>query len=154
MSQRSGQAKRIAEIAAAVGVILSLVFVGVEIRQNTAAVRAQTRQQLTDSSSEFLLSLATTDLGELWGRFIRGDSLTFGERYRIGAGLIAAVRNIENVYLQTQEGVIDESALLSYGWRGSIVYGSDSFAEWWQTNSDRFHPDFVVAFEMEYELRP
>ena len=152
MSQGPSLGRKIAEIAAAVGVILSLLFVALEIQQNTAAVRAQTRQQLTDASSEFLIALATTDLGELWGRFIEGDTMTHLEMNRVVPALVAAVRNMENVYLQTREGVIDESALSSYGWRGSRMYSSDPFAEWWETNRDRFHPDFVQAFAADHGL--
>ena len=153
MSESSGRnLKPLFEMAGAVAVLLGLIFVGLELRQNTAAVRAQTRQQLTDASSEFLLALATTDLGELWGRFMEGDALTDREMNRVGPALVAAVRNLENVYLQYREGVIDESALLSYGWKGSVMYSSSSFAEWWITNRDRFHPDFVQAFAAIYGL--
>ena len=134
MSQGTQRARTVAEIVAGVGVILSLVFVGLEINQNTASVRAQTRQQLSDANSAFLVALATTDLGELWGRFARGEQLTDPEKDRLGPGLVAGVRGLENVYLQYQEGVIDESALSSYGWKGSLMYESESFAAWWRTN--------------------
>ena len=136
----------IGETVAAIGLILSLVFVAFEIRQNTAAVRAQTRQQLTDASAEMLLAFATTDLGDLWVGYSDGEKLTESEINKVRPALVAAVRNLENVYLQYREGVIDESALSSYGWKGSVMYSSSSFAEWWITNRDRFHPDFVQAF--------
>ena len=142
----------IAELVAVIGVILSLVFVALQIRQNTVAIQAQTRQQLTDASSEFLIALATTGLGDLWGRFIEGETMTDHERHRVGPALVAAVRGLENVYLQYREGVIDESALSSYGWKGSLMYESDAFAEWWLTNRDRFNPDFVQAFAADHGL--
>ena len=152
MSQGADRVRKIVEIVAAIGVILSLVFVALQVRQNTAAVRAQTRQQLTDALTEFLIALSTTDLGELWGRFIEGDTLTEREMNRVVPALVAAVRNLENVYLQTREGVIDESALSSYGWKGSRMYASDAFAEWWLMNRDRFNPDFVQAFAADHGL--
>ncbi len=143
--------RTIAEIVAAIGVILSLVFVGVEIRQNTSSIRAQTRQQLSDASAEFNLALATTDLGVLWSRFANGDSLTDAEMARVGPALVTAVRNMENVYLQTIEGVIDESALVSYGWKGSIMYGSKPFGTWLAANRDRFNREFVERFQAAHE---
>ncbi len=152
MDAKSQRGRTIAEIAAAIGVILSLVFVGVEIRQNTSSVRAQTRQQLSDASAELNLALATTDLGVLWSQFASGDSLIDAEMARVGPALVTAVRNLENVYLQTREGVIDESALVSYGWRGSIMYRSDAFAEWLASNQDRFNSDFVEALRAENGL--
>ena len=152
MDGKPQRGRTIAEIMAATGVILSLLFVALEIRQNTSSIRAQTRQQLSDASAELLLAFATTDLGPLWGRFARGDSLTQAEMSRVGPALVAAVRGLENVYLQTREGVIDESALVSYGWRGSIMYRSEAFAEWWASNRDRFNAEFVEVFEAEHGL--
>lgn len=147
MDGRPQRGRTIAEIVAAIAVILSLVFVAFEIRQNTSSIRAQTRQQLSDASAQFNLALATTELGPLWSRFTRGDSLTDDEMARVGPALVTAVRNMENVYLQTREGVIDESALVSYGWKGSIMYRSEAFTEWLTANRGRFNEDFVRAFQ-------
>ena len=152
MNKGKGLGRTIVELIAAAGVILSLLLVAVEIRQNTASVRAQTRQQLTDATGEFLMGLATTDLGDIWARFAAGDTLAEVEINRLLPAIIAGIRNLENVYLQYQEGVIDQSALLGYGWRGSIMYGSPAFARWWEPNVVRFHPDFVEALAEQYPL--
>ena len=42
-----------------VSLLLGLIFVGFELRQNTAAVQAATMQGLTDASQEYLLLLAS-----------------------------------------------------------------------------------------------
>ena len=52
--------KSIVEIAGIVAVVLSLIFVGFELRQNTAAVHAATMQALTDGSQEYLLLMASS----------------------------------------------------------------------------------------------
>ena len=58
--------------------------------------------------------------------------------------------NLENIYLQFREGVIDESALNAYGWRGSLMYETEAFAGWWQEGGRlRFDPRFVEAFEAD-----
>ena len=51
--------KTIVEAAGAVAVLLGLVFVGLEVKQNTAAMQAATIQGLADSSQEHLLLLAS-----------------------------------------------------------------------------------------------
>ena len=152
MDGRPQRGRTIAEVVAATGVILSLVFVALEVRQNTSSIRAQTRQELSNASAELLLAFATTDLGHLWSRFARGDSLTEAETARVRPALVAAVRGLENVYLQTREGVIDESALVSYGWKGSMMYRSAAFREWWASNRDRFNHEFAEVFEAENRL--
>jgi hypothetical protein len=61
----SGKAVR--ETLAALGVIASLVFVGMEIRQNTSVARAETRQALTDLYTQFHLAMATNPtLNQQW----------------------------------------------------------------------------------------
>ncbi len=42
----------------AIAVVLSLLFVGLELRQNTLAQRAQTRQELARGSREVVLTIA------------------------------------------------------------------------------------------------
>ena len=64
------------------------------------------------------------------------------------------MRNAENVFLQFQEGVVDESVLASYGWADNAVFRREGFVDWWSVRRQRFHPDFVAAFEAEYDLAP
>ena len=51
--------RNILEIIGFFSVIASLVFVGMEIRQNTTAVRGATNQAISDQVSELLLTIAT-----------------------------------------------------------------------------------------------
>ncbi len=56
---KSDKAKLIVEAGGAIAVLLGLVFVGLELRQNTEAVEAATFQALTDASSNYILSIAS-----------------------------------------------------------------------------------------------
>ena len=47
------------ELAGAGAVLLGLVFVGLELKQNTEAVEAASLQNQTDASTEFLLLIAS-----------------------------------------------------------------------------------------------
>jgi len=142
-----------------ISVVAGLVFVGVEIHQNTAIARAATRQALSASSSEFVLVAATND--EL-GRQI--DKWLFGEEGHTEAcpddlhqacrWIRAQLRLQENVFLQFREGLIDESVFYSYGWRDNATFESPYFAPWWRAIRTTYHPDFVAAFEAEYGLAP
>jgi hypothetical protein len=51
--------KTVVEAAGAGAVLLGLIFVGLEVKQNTAAMQAATIQGLADSSQEHLLLLAS-----------------------------------------------------------------------------------------------
>ena len=79
--QSSVKLRPLAELAGAIAVLLGLIFVGMELKQNTEAVQAATLQSMTDASQEYLLLLASdADLNRIW-RTARQDpdALTEGE---------------------------------------------------------------------------
>ena len=51
----SGKTRILAELIGAAAVLLGLVFVGLELRQNTAAVQASTLQGMVDLSTNYLI---------------------------------------------------------------------------------------------------
>ena len=63
MNLRLSELAQIAEIIAAVAVIVSLLYVGMEVRRNTAATQAATYQEVVQASNEYLLALAGIDYG-------------------------------------------------------------------------------------------
>ena len=147
--------KTIGEILAALGVIASLVFVGLEIKQNTAVVRAQTRQALTEDLREFIMTLAADpSLFEAFHNRFRSDYEGTLDDRRALYVMYARLRMVENVFLQVQEGVVEKSIFLSYGWSDQPVFMAPYFHEWWPDQRSRFNPDFVAAFEAEYGLAP
>lgn len=51
----SGKPRVLAELIGAIAVLLGLLFVGLELRQNTAAVQASTLQGMVDLSTNYLI---------------------------------------------------------------------------------------------------
>lgn len=65
---RNVDRKSALEVLSAVAVLLGLAFVGFELRQNTAAVEASSRQSTSDASVAWLLTIASDpELAHLWG---------------------------------------------------------------------------------------
>ena len=58
MTQGSPSKMQWAELVTTIGVLVSLIFVGLEVRQNTAVARAQARNDLASLSQEWLLAMA------------------------------------------------------------------------------------------------
>ncbi|MGD8496323.1 MAG: hypothetical protein PVF05_09055 [Gemmatimonadales bacterium] len=132
----------IRETVGFLGVIASLLFVGLQIRQTNVIARAQTRQELTDQYREYWMALALDpELEEVRSPALAGDDT------RASILQWVRLRLLENVYLQFREGVIDETVLLGYGWSGDPEFQSPEFVAWWQPRRGRFRPDFVREFE-------
>ena len=138
-------------------VVASLVFVGLEIRQNTAVARGQTRQQLAALNQEWLI-LQSTDsaFNDIFRKvWIEPDSqLTASEIARANWSMRLNLRRLENVYFQFDEGLVDESALDSYGFQvSSALFRSPRFIEFWVTRNERraYDPDFVRFLEDRFK---
>ena len=167
-SDRSEQIRTWVEIIATVGVVLSLLFVGYEIRQNTAMARGEARQDLAALNQEWLLTLGQdAEFEALWNKVWGAgedtaenpeifEQLTDPEYRRAWFIMTMHLRRLENVYFQYREGLVDESALNSYGFASVEVFRRPQFRHYWvETNSRAgFDPDFVAFFERHIETAP
>ena len=144
--------KDVRETVGVLSVLAGLVFVGAEIRQTNQLARGQARQALADQNQEWLLYLSEDTAAyaiytKVWST--EGD-VTEMERRRGRLLMIATLRRSENVYLQYAEGLVDESALASYGVRNSQTrLGTPRFDAFWFEEDSRstFDPAFVEFFE-------
>ena len=111
----------LAEISGAVAVVVSLVFVGYQLKQaneqtslNTRALEMAAYQQLIDGISDFnVLTIENSDLRTVRLKIRRGEPLNPNEIEIINAFLYLAYRNGDLAYLQYERGVIDEERLRS-----------------------------------------
>ena len=152
--------KAIRETLGFLAVVMSLVFVGLEIRQNTAAQRAETRQALSDASREITYARATNrDLARAWTIW-RPDTdaggqlgeLTLIDTLQARAAMFGLLRHEENVFLQYQEGVVDQSVLDTYSFTVP-AYQSAAFRYFWGVWRQSFDTAFGQAFEEANGLR-
>ena len=55
-------------IIANIGVIASIVFLGLEMRQNTSMIKSQTRDAMTEKQMQFFAALVENEkIAEIWG---------------------------------------------------------------------------------------
>jgi len=102
--------EQIAYLAQIIGVILvitSLVYVAQQLRQNTAAILAQSSQAMLGASQNELF--AQLDNPEVLISATKADKLTAEEQVRLASWLMAAMRARQYAWLQYRNGVIDAS---------------------------------------------
>ena len=97
-------------LLAALGVISSLIFVGLEIRQNTIAVRGATFQELTSAGSEYMRAMAhNPEAATLWIKARnRPAELTAEEQLRFFYMGRTIWHDAQNAFLQYERGLLDE----------------------------------------------
>ena len=149
--------RRYGEALAAMGVIVSLVFVAMEIRENTKATRGATLQAITQLSVDFVLDLSND---EDWIRIetvllqpgATRDDLSPQDQRIQELKYVAGMRILENRLRQFEVGTItgEELSGFSLGARG--FYATPRFREWWESRdqTEFFAMDFVEFFESEF----
>jgi len=154
----SDRARVIGQILSATAVALSLVFLALEVRQNTISTRAQTLQELAGAARDVQLQLsANPQVAVAYFDMYRpaGTSYMAGrpgtnharqDSVAAGLALFALLRNLENVYLQAEQGVVPLDVLDRYDFN-SATFTSEGFSIYWQGARDTFYPGFVAAFE-------
>ena len=134
MSAANGRNRiSVKEFVTATGVILSLIFVGLEIRQNTLAVHSSTLQALSDSHRDLILgSLLNEDHSALISRTFQGETsetFTDHENTRLLGYYIVFVSHLQNTYMQREAGVIDDQVFEAFGWNAASIR-TPHFEEW------------------------
>lgn len=144
------------EPIAAAGVIVSLLFVGFEVRQNTKVARGQARQALAELNQEWLvLQSQDPEFNRVWNKvWFTNDEPTESEWRRGVMMMTMHLRRLENVFFQYSEGLIDESALHSYGLQAAGDLDSQRFRQYWIEGGWRrgFDAGFVAFLETKAGL--
>jgi len=140
--------KETAEVLGVLGVIASMIFVGVEIRQNTYAVHGATLQAVSQQSLD--LVMAGLDNPELRSAFDAASSnqLSPEQRDLIGWFISAKLRADENRFRQVELGILDPSTYLHLSTHGA--YRTPYFAEYWAQSKHVYAADFQQFVTREY----
>ena len=139
---------------AAVAVVISLVFVGLEIRENTVASQAVTYQEAIAFDFNFLTNLGSDpNIARVFYTFRDNPDALTGDELLQGQALISAViRHLENLYLQNQAGMLSDD-----GWqsREPFIRGfvqTPGFAKVLDGPSGRFYGESFVNYATQLRI--
>ena len=141
----------IGEIVSSVAVIISLVYLAIQIRQNTEAERTSTYQSIVSDFGALNNNMASTP--ELSDMFVRGledfNQFNPSERARISQAFFQCFRYFENMFYQHHRGYLDEEIWV--GWKRLILtyYSRPGFQTWWEFRKDVYSEPFVKFLASE-----
>jgi hypothetical protein len=141
----------IAELLGVVGVIGSLIFVALQVEQNTAAIRSQAAQGIQDQITAFYqMYVSDPTLSDLVLRTRSAQpNLTEEERVRFEGFEMASFAAYQNLFIQMREGVVDEE--FARGWWQNLrnVLARPVQQEIWASNEFVFSPAFRQFVDTE-----
>ena len=141
------QLSDLSQIVSALAVVASLVYVGFEIRQNTDASRAATRQAIAETDFEYVgATLDPLLLVEAEAKYEGGTDLTLAERFILRERQHLNFRIFENAYYQYRAGLLEPQTWERYRWIISrLLAVNDAANAMWE----RFGPSFDESFKAE-----
>ena len=142
-------ATAISEILAAGAVVLSVVYLAVQIRRNTTATHSQTHYMTTIALSETAATIASsTELSRVYRLGLSNpDELDEEEYFRFALIGTSQFRTFENLYFQYRAGLV--SAGFWDGHRENILwfYHRPGMQIWWKEKRLGFSKDFREFLE-------
>jgi hypothetical protein len=102
----------VAEIMGTVGIVLSLVFVGIQVRDNTRATQAASYQAAAEFDHQLLLTVGSDpDTAVAFSTYVRAPETLSGAAELQGRYLFGAMlRTMENFYIQNQLGTLSAAS--------------------------------------------
>jgi hypothetical protein len=147
-----------ADVFGGIAVIVSLIYVGIQIRRNAKSSQSQANQSAHESLANVSLEVAKDpDLSSLTRKgMIAFEKLTEEERFRFMMLMITVFRRFENIFYQYEKGFLEEglwdgykqSMLLYRYTRGGQVFWdlrSAHYSELFRNYLDSTSPDDVKS---------
>ena len=141
----------IGEIAGAIAVVATLVYLAIQIRQNTTTARASATREIHDSLIAAHRPIySSTEVARVVrvGSF-EPDSLSPDERMQFLTAIYNLFSAFEIYHSQHRAGLIDEEIFsrVSMGIRNHI--STPGVQDWWSRYKPDFSADFVERVERE-----
>ncbi len=148
----------IGEIIAAVLVVISLVYVALQIRQNTYALKITAAQTYVSMYNTITSDLAKPDIAVLWHKGMQDfANLEGGELVQFSAVAGQLIRVMESAYSQWQRGELDDQLWLATERSLKDTLAMPGFHQWWQFRKNWYSDDFrqlLDGFDISDAVQP
>ncbi len=143
------------ELIASLGVLVTLIYLAIQMRQNTKAVRLNTAHSITEEFQEMFSLLASDQsLSEVFMEAAQNEELSGVSRVRYNTYMGTTLRAYENAYLQNRE-----QAVAADHWAGLTrmmidVTAMPAFPIYWEDRKHWFSDDFRLHMDTEIVPTP
>lgn len=134
----------VSEIVSSLAIVITLVYLTVEIDQNTNAMRAQSQQAVLEAAQADLYYLASNP--EISAALSNTGALSGLDQIKLDAVLTANLRSREFAWLQFQEGAIGEAQWETEQAVLFSIFDSPKSRVWWNNAGRHYFGPTFVAF--------
>ena len=138
----------IGEVVGGIAVVVTLVYLAIQIRQNTHMSRASMTKDLMLASRAAIMGNASNDsLARIWAE-IR-DDFDDPEAARRYSFYQSYFRLYELQFNLSKQGLMDEAVSTSYEFVIRMFTQTKHFDQYWSVARSQFHEDFAAYVESQ-----
>ena len=142
------------QVVGSLGVIASILYLAMQIRQNTKISRSETMHGLTTRLTERLLLVATNnELAGLIAKSWDEDELSKSEKHQLVYWISAIIIDLKDIHTQVQLNIIPKSFLME---RTQVmkqgIFNSKLGKEIWCNVKQACDVKFITWFETQMSL--
>ena len=138
------------ELIAAVAVVVSLLYVAVQVRQNSRSIRAANYQTFSESYREFrVLLLKDESLRIVWAKGLQSRSqLSGSDQAQFDNLMMIFTRVAETNFYHASNGLVDESFLSGWLEEAIEIWRMPGVQDWWADNKRFFNIEFRASWDL------
>jgi hypothetical protein len=134
---------QIGELVGGLGVVVSFVYLAIQLRQNSKMLKLGNLQQTLDASRQnFMASLEGRDVIGALVKSRSGEPLTDEESLIVQFWFNAQMRNFENAFLQHQGGALDDEVLVAIRAKTKVAIAGPQGRQKWKMIESQAVPSF------------
>jgi hypothetical protein len=140
----------VAELLAAVGVIVSLIYLAGQVRSSAKQARQAAIQSVVNQMNTVWTSMAARrDHSGIWVRGSKGVDALDDEtdRVQFSATMLSMMRPYEEIFYYRRDGLVDDWTWESIRQQCHSLMGTPGFADWWEMRGSWFSSDFQVHIQ-------
>ena len=139
------------EFVAGLAVVVSLVYLAIQIRQNTSAVRNSAyHEAIRDQAAGMDQLNSDAGLNRIWYEGLRDfGALSQDEQRRFATYATSVLRRYENLLYQTHHGAIDPHAWVGVAEQLKFAFAQRGMVVWWRRAKNLFSPELVEFVEKD-----
>ena len=137
------QTHKIGELIASIAVVVSLIFVGVEVQQNNQIQKQLATRSLVRDWSDAYAAYIDPEISCLFLRLNNDrENLTAQEATQVESVLVRLYKVLEELHYQHEQGMIDDSVWSGFKQLITVEASYEGYRVWWLGYQKTFSPRF------------
>lgn len=135
----------VADILSAVALVVSLIYVGIQVNDSTSAIRSAAASDATTAMQSWYLEMGRNrQASDVWFNAMRSEEpLPANDEFQFLMSMHAAILGMQNSYLLSKEGTLDVEFREAVTTAIKAVKDLPGMDRYWRQRKGFFHTEFA-----------